>query len=109
MTKRLHDESTKAIRLKNIQSIFGFFTEQRMNKERWETEPADLTAYTAVDVLIDYCLSRDKYCQDCVFNHEANMCELFSRIRQKTRKEMLQWRSNYDYTRRSYKGNKPNI
>ena len=89
MTKRLHDESTKAIRLKNIQSIFGFFTEQRMNKERWETEPADLTAYTAVDVLIDYCLSRDKYCQDCVFNHEANMCELFSRIRQKTRKEML--------------------
>ena len=89
MGKDLCNKNTKASRLKNIQSIFGFFTEQRMNKERWETELADLTAYTAVDVLIDYCLSRDKYCQNCVFNHEANMCELFSRIRQKTRKEML--------------------
>ena len=38
MSKDLCNESTKAIRLKNIQSIFGFFTEQRMNKERWETE-----------------------------------------------------------------------
>ena len=89
MRKDLCNENTKAIRLKNIQSIFGYFSEQRMNKECWETEPADLTAYTAVDVLIDYCLSRDKHCQNCVFNHEANMCELFSRIRQKTRKEML--------------------
>lgn len=89
MTKRLHDESTKAIRLRNVQTIFGYFAEQRMNKERWETEPANLVAYTAVDILIDYCLSRDKHCQDCVFNHEANICELFSRIRQKTRKEML--------------------
>ena len=89
MSKDLCNENIKAIRLKNIQSIFGFFIEQRMNKERGETEPANLVAYTAVDVLIDYCLSRDKYCQDCVFNHEANICELFSRIRQKTRKEML--------------------
>ena len=89
MSKDLCNENIKAIRLKNIQSIFGFFIEQRMNKERWETEPANLVAYTAVDVLIDYCLSRDKYCQDCVSNHEANICELFSRIRQKTRKEML--------------------
>ena len=89
MSKDLCNESTKDIRLRNVQTIFRSFAEQRMNKERWETEPADLTAYTAVDVLIDYCLSRDKYCQDCVFNHEANICELFSRIRQKTRKEML--------------------
>ena len=89
MSKDLCNKNTKAIRLKNIQSIFGYFSEQRMNKECWETEPADLTAYTAVDVLIDYCLSRDKHCQNCVFNHEANICELFSRIRQKTRKEIL--------------------
>ena len=89
MSKDLCNESTKDIRLRNVQTIFRYFAEQRMNKERWETEPADLTAYTAVDVLIDYCLSRDQYCQDCVFNHEANICELFSRIRQKTRKEML--------------------
>ena len=89
MSKDLCNKNTKAIRLKNIQSIFGYFSEQRMNKECWETEPADLTAYTAVDVLIDYCLSRDKHCQNCVFNHEANICELFSRIRQKIRKEML--------------------
>lgn len=89
MSKDLCNESTKAIRLRNVQSIFGYFAEQRMNKERWATEPADLAAYTAVDVLIDYCLSRDKYCQDCVFDHEANMCELFSRIRKKTGKEML--------------------
>ena len=89
MSKDLCNESTKAIRLRNVQTIFGYFAEQRMNKERWETEPANLAAYTAVDVLIDYCLSRDKHCQDCVFNHEANMCELFSRIRQKTNKEML--------------------
>ena len=89
MTKRLHDESTKAIRLGNVQTIFGYFAEQSMNKEHWETEPANLVAYTAVDVLIDYCLSRDKHCQNCVFNHEANICELFSMIRQKTRKEML--------------------
>ena len=89
MSKDLCNKNTKAIRLKNIQSIFGYFSEQRMNKECWETEQADLTAYTAVDVLIDYCLSRDKHCQNCVFNHEANICELFSMIRQKTRKEML--------------------
>ena len=89
MSKDLCNKNTKAIRLKNIQSIFGYFSEQRMNKECWETEPADLTAYTAVDVLIDYCLSRDKHCQNCVFNHEANICELFSMIRQKIRKEML--------------------
>ena len=89
MSKDLCNKNIKAIRLKNIQSIFGYFSEQRMNKECWETEPADLTAYTAVDVLIDYCLSRDKHCQNCVFNHEATICELFSRIRQKTRKEML--------------------
>ena len=89
MSKDLCNKNTKAIRLKNIQSIFGYFSEQRMNKECWETEPADLTAYTAVDVLIDYCLSRDKHCQNCVFNHEANICELFSMIRQKTRKEIL--------------------
>ena len=89
MSKDLCNKNTKAIRLKNIQSIFGYFSEQRMNKECWETEPADLTAYTAVDVLIDYCLFRDKHCQNCVFNHEANICELFSMIRQKTRKEML--------------------
>lgn len=98
MSKDLCNESTKAIRLRNVQSIFGYFAEQIMNKERQETESADLAAYTAVDVLIDYCLSRDKYCQDCVFDHEANMCELFSRIRKKTGKEMLQQRSNYDYT-----------
>ena len=89
MSKDLCNESTKDIRLRNVQTIFGYFAEQRMNKERWETEPADLTAYTAVDVLIDDRLSRDKHCQNCVFNHEANICELFSRIRQKTRKEML--------------------
>ena len=89
MSKDLCNKNIKAIRLKNIQSIFGYFSEQRMNKECWETEPADLTAYIAVDVLIDYCLSRDKHCQNCVFNHEANICELFSMIRQKTRKEML--------------------
>lgn len=89
MSKDLYNENTKVIRLRNVQTIFGYFAEQRINKERWETEPADLTAYTAVDVLIDYCLSRDKHCQNCVFNHEANICELFSMIRQKTRKEML--------------------
>ena len=89
MTKELCNENAKAIWIKNIQSIFGYFAEQRIDKERWATEPADLAAYTAVDVLIDYCLSRDKHCQDCVFDHEANMCDLFSRIKQKTGKEML--------------------
>ena len=89
MSKDLCNESTKDIRLRNVQTIFGYFAEQRINKERWETEPADLTAYTAVDVLVTYCKSMDKHCQNCVFNHEANICELFSMIRQKTRKEML--------------------
>ena len=89
MNKDLYNENTKAIRLRNVQTIFGYFAEQRINKERWEIEPADLTAYTAVDVLVTYCKSMDKHCQNCIFNHEANMCELFSRIRQKTRKEML--------------------
>ena len=89
MSKDLCNESTKDIRLRNVQTIFGYFAEQRINKERWETEPADLTAYTAVDVLVTYCKSMDKHCQNCVFNHEANICELFSMVRQKTRKEML--------------------
>lgn len=77
------------ILMRQLENTFSYFAGQRMNKECWETEPANLTAYTAVDVLIDYCLSRDKHCQDCVFNHEANMCELFSRIRQRTNKEMM--------------------
>ena len=89
MSKDLCNKNTKAIRLKNIQSIFGYFSEQRMNKECWETDSLDVAALTAVDVLVTYCKSMDKHCQNCVFNHEANMCELFSRIRQKTRKEML--------------------
>ena len=88
MSKDLCNENTKVIRLKSVHHIFGYFAEQRINKERWTTEQADLAAYTAVDVLVEYCLSRDKHCQNCVFNHEANMCDLFSRIRQKTGKEM---------------------
>ena len=80
----------KEYREEDVLYIFELFMGHLKSKVlRGTVDSLDGAALTAVDVLIDYCLSRDKHCQDCVFNHEANMCELFSRIRQKTRKEML--------------------
>ena len=80
----------KEYREEDVLYIFELFMGHLKSKVlRGTVDSLDVAALTAVDVLIDYCLSRDKHCQDCVFNHEANMCELFSRIRQKTRKEML--------------------
>lgn len=80
----------KEYREEDVLYIFELFMGHLKSKVlRGTVDSLDVVALTAVDVLIDYCLSRDKHCQDCVFNHEANMCELFSRIRQKTRKEML--------------------
>ena len=77
------------ILMRQLENTFNYFAEQVVRKGYWNTHPADIAALTAVDVLVEYCLSRDKHCQNCVFNHEANMCDLFSRIRQKTGKEML--------------------
>ena len=80
----------KEYREEDVLYIFELFMGHLKSKVLQGTvDSLDVAALTAVDVLVTYCKSMDKHCQNCVFNHEANMCELFSRIRPKTRKEML--------------------
>ena len=80
----------KEYREEDVLYIFELFMGHLKSKVLQGTvDSLDVAALTAVDVLVTYCKSMDKHCWNCVFNHEANICELFSRIRQKTRKEML--------------------
>lgn len=76
------------ILMRQIENTFRYFTEQVVCKGHWDTHPADIAALTAVDVLANYCTSISRHCQECLFNNKDDMCDLFSRIRQKTGKEM---------------------
>lgn len=72
----------------DVQFIFELFMGQVKKKVLQGTvDSLDVAALTAVDVLSVYCRSME-HCQDCVFNNGANMCNLFSRIRQRAGKEM---------------------
>lgn len=76
------------ILMRQIENTFSYFAEQVVRKGHWDTHPADIAALTAVDVLVNYCTSIGRHCQECLFNNKDDMCDLFSRIRQKTGKEM---------------------
>lgn len=76
------------ILMRQLENTFSYFAEKVVCKGYWGTHSADIAALTAVDVLIDYCKSMDNHCQNCIFNNKDDMCDLFSRIRQKTGKEM---------------------
>lgn len=78
------------ILMRKLENTFSYFAEQVINKEYLtkELELADIVALTAVDILVTFCTSIGN-CQDCIFYNKGCMCDLFSRIRQKTNKEML--------------------
>ena len=78
------------ILMRKLENTFSYFAEQVINKEYLtkELELADIVALTAVDILVTFCTSIGN-CQDCIFYNKDCMCDLFSRIRQKTGKEML--------------------
>lgn len=78
------------ILMRQLENTFSYFAEQVINKEYLtkELELADIAALTAVDILVNYCMSLGRHCQECIFNNKDSMCDLFSRIRQKTGKEM---------------------
>ena len=82
---RMNDD----ILMRQLENIFSYFAEQVVRKGHRDTHPADIAALTAVDVLVNYCTSIGRHCQECLFNNKDDMCDLFSRIRQKTGKEML--------------------
>lgn len=77
------------ILMRKLENTFSYFAEQVINKEYLTKELADIVALTAVDILVTYCTSIGRHCQECIFNNKDDMCDLFSRIRQKTGKEML--------------------
>lgn len=70
------------ILMRQIENTFSYFAEQVLRKGHWNNHPADIAALTAVDVLVNYCTSMGKHCQECIFNDEDDMCDLFARIRQ---------------------------
>ena len=76
------------ILMRQIENTFSYFAKQVVRKGHWDTYPADIAALTVVDVLVNYCTSIGRHCQECLFNNKDDMCDLFSRIRQKTGKEM---------------------
>lgn len=71
------------ILMRQIENTFSYFAEQVLRKGHWNNHPADIAALTAVDVLVNYCTSMGKHCQECIFNDEDDMCDLFARIKQK--------------------------
>lgn len=77
------------ILMRQLENTFSYFAEQVVRKGYWNTHPADIAALTAVDILVNYCTSLGRHCQECIFNNKDDTCDLFSRIRQKTGKEML--------------------
>nr|DAW54772.1 MAG TPA: hypothetical protein [Bacteriophage sp.] len=77
------------ILMRQLENTFSYFAEQVMRKGHWNNHPADIAALTAVDVLVNYCTSLGRHCQECIFNNKDDMCDLFSRIRQEIGKEML--------------------
>ena len=77
------------ILMMQLENIFSYFAKQLVRKGYWNAHPADIAALTAVDILVNYCTSIGRHCQECIFNNKDDMCDLFSRIRQKTGKEML--------------------
>lgn len=89
MIKSICNGNEQDILMRQLENTFSYFAEQVVCKGYWDAHSADIAALTAVDVLIDYCKSSDNHCQNCIFNNKDDMCDLFSRIRQKTGKEML--------------------
>lgn len=77
------------ILMRKLENTFGYFAEQVVCKGYRDAPLADIAALTAVDILVNYCTSVGRHCQECIFNSKDCMCDLFSRIRQKTGKEML--------------------
>ena len=77
------------ILMRQLENTFNYFAEQVVRKGYWNTHPADIAALTAVGILVNYCTSLGGHCQECILNNKDDMCDLFSRIRQKTGKEML--------------------
>ena len=79
------------ILMRKLENTFSYFAEQVINKEYLtkELELADIVALTAVDILVTFCTSIGRHCQECIFYNKDDICDLFSRIRQKTGKEML--------------------
>ena len=73
------------ILMRKLENTFGYFAEQVVCKDYWD---ADIAALIAVDILVNYCTSIGRHCQECIFNSKDDVCDLFSRIRQKTGKEM---------------------
>lgn len=74
------------ILMRQIENTFSYFTEQVLHKGHWNNHPADIAALTAVDVLANYCTSMGKHCQECIFNDEDDMCDLFARIKREIAK-----------------------
>lgn len=89
MIKSICSGNEQAILMRHLENIFSYFAEQVVCKGYWDAQPADIAALTAVDILVNYCTSIGRHCQECLFNNKDDMCDLFSRIRQKTGKEML--------------------
>ena len=69
--------------MRQLESTFSYFAKRILHRGYGTTRPADIAALTAEDVLTEYCMSMGEHCQECVFNDEANMCDLFFRIKQK--------------------------
>ena len=76
------------ILMRKLENTFGYFAEQVVRKGYWDAPLADIAALTAVDILVSFCTSIGN-CQDCIFYNKDCTCDLFSKIRQKTGKEML--------------------
>lgn len=73
--------------MRQLENTFSYFAKRVLHRGCGTTRPADIAALTAVDVLLEYCMSMDRYCQECVFNDESNMCDLFFRIRHRIRQK----------------------
>lgn len=87
MTKKTSSGNKRDILLRQLGNIFCYFAEQVLHKGYWDANSADIAALTAVDILVSSCTSIGN-CQDCIFYNKDCTCDLFSKIRQKTNKEM---------------------